>query len=98
MKRESCTEDANYSEILSESTMKFVATWKATYCHNSVDEVLGKMLRFYRIKKKKKLQALLFSDPFAGLLDIAVCICSTFSFLIMITPNEMLITKVQTKF
>lgn len=40
MKRESYSEDANESEILSESTMKFVATWKAACCHNSVDEVL----------------------------------------------------------
>lgn len=40
MKRESYTEDANEFEILSESTMKFVATWKAACCHNSVDEVL----------------------------------------------------------
>lgn len=40
MKRESYTEDANGSEILGESTRKFVVTWKAACCHNSVDEVL----------------------------------------------------------
>ncbi|XP_019169401.1 PREDICTED: uncharacterized protein LOC109165195 [Ipomoea nil] len=60
------------SSYSSDSMKMFITTWKETCQANNVYEVFEKMIQFYGIMKRTKASKLFSSDPFVGLVHIAV--------------------------